>query len=461
MKTIEEPARRIPVEAEVDVLVVGGGTAGVVAAIAAARHGAKSLIVEQFGFLGGTHTAALVSPVCPNYHPDGRPLTEGIGQEIFDRLAKRGRAKGREDGCYDFDGEWPWFDPEALKYLLDDMVEESGAKVLFHTFVSDIIRDNGNITGVIVENKGGRSALMARQIIDASGDADVAFRAGVPIESGRLIDHLNQPASLRFLAGNVDFEKCSAFLRKQGVKNRTTPSVSFARGGGAKDLEKYFGQLLTEGRVEPETLDYFQFYSAPGRPGEISFNCPELRKFSATNGWDASRMQLEGRRKIGKIMNFARRFIPGFENSYIAYTAPMVGVRESRRIVGEYVLTEVDVLSGMKFPDAVARNNWPPDIHSPSDDEGLMYTQDSFSADYVEIPYRSLVPLKVDNLLVTGRCISATFEAQAAVRISRTCHALGQAAGTAAAMACKENITPRQLDGRAVRRVLENDGLFS
>ena len=461
MKTFEEPARRIPVDAEVDVLVVGGGTAGVVAAIAAARHGAKTLIVEQFGFLGGTHTAALVSPVCPNYHPDGRPLTEGIGQEIFDRLAKRGRAKGRVDGRYDVHGDWPWFDPEALKYLLDDMVEESGAQILFNTIVSDVIRDNGNIIGVIVENKGGRAALMGRQIIDASGDADVAFRAGVPCESGRLIDRLNQPASLRFLAGNVDFEKCSAFLRKNGMKNFTTPTVSYARGGGAKDLEKFFGQLLAEGRVDPETLDYFQFYSAPGRPGEVSFNCPEIRKFSATNGWDASRMQLEGRRKIGKIMNFARRFIPGFENSYIVYTAPMVGVRESRRIIGEYVLSEVDVLSGMKFPDAVARNNWPPDIHSPSDDEGLMYTQDSFSADYVEIPYRSLVPLKVDNLLVTGRCISATFEAQAAVRISRTCHALGQAAGTAAAMACKQNVTPRQLDGRAVRRALENDGLFS
>ncbi len=461
MKTIEEPARRIPVAAEVDVLVVGGGTAGVMAAIAAARHGAKTLIVEQYGFLGGTHTAALVSPVCPNYHPDGRPLTEGIGQEIFDRLAKQGRAEGRVNGCYNADEDWPWFDPEALKYLLDEIVEESGAKILFNTIVSDVIRDNGSIIGVIVENKGGRSALMGRQIIDASGDADVAFRAGVPIESGRLLDRLNQPSSLRFLAGNVDFDKCCTFLRKHGVKRPATPSVSYARGGGAKDLEKYFGQLLAEGLVDAEILDYFQFYSAPGRPGEISFNCPELRKFSATDGWDASRMQLEGRRKISKIMDFCQRYIPGFEASYIAYTAPMVGVRESRRIVGEYVLTEVDVLSGMKFPDAVARNNWPPDIHSPSDDEGLMFTQDSFSADYVEIPYRALVPLKVDNLLVTGRCISATFEAQAAVRISRTCHALGQAAGTAAAMACAEKITPRQLDGRAVRKALETDGLFS
>lgn len=459
-KTWQEPARTIPVAAEVDVLVAGGGTAGVTAAIAAARKGSDTLVLEQFGFLGGTQTAALVGPVCPNYHPDGRPLTGGIGQEIWDRLAERGRAERRVSGRYDPDGDWPWFDPEALKYLLDEMVEESGARVLYQTFVSDVIRDNGRLIGVIVENKGGRQAIMAKQVVDATGDADVAFRAGVPCESGRPQDGLNQPASLRFHVGNVDYRRCAAFLRENGMPGVTLPTVSYATGGGKKDLEEFFDRMLAEGQVDADTVRYFQFYSLEGRPGEVTFNCPEIRKYQATDGWDASAMHTEGRRMITRIVDFCRRCIPGFEHCYILLTAPMVGVRASRRILGEYMLTEADVLSGMKFPDAVARNNWPPDIHSPAEGEGLMFKQDSFSADFVEIPYRSLVPLKVDNLLVAGRCISATFEAQAAVRISRTCHALGQAAGTAAVMAIQAGVTPRQLDGRMVRRELEAAGFF-
>ncbi len=459
MKVFTEPARDIPVAAEVDVVVAGGGTAGVAAAIAAARRGARTLVIEQFGFLGGTQTGALVGPICPNYHPDGKPLTLGIGQEIWDRLAARQSAEARQGQRYPA-GDWPWFDPEALKYLLDEMVEEAGVDVLFHTWISDVIVEEGRVKGLIIENKSGRQAVMARVTIDATGDADVASRAGVPCESGRESDGLNQPASLRFHVGHVDWDRCTAFLRGQGMTNVTLPTVSYAIGAGAKDLAAYLEQCVAEGKVDLETVRYFQFYSIEGRPGEVTFNCPEIRTLEGTNGWDLSRMHLEGRRLILKLVDFCRRCIPGFEECYIVLTGPMVGIRTSRRIVGEYILTEADVLSGMKFPDAVARNNWPPDIHAPKETEGLVFKQDLFTVDYVEVPYRTLLPLKVDNLLVAGRCVSATFEAQSAIRISRTCHALGQAAGTAAALAVQNGGNPRKLDGRLVRQALEEDGLF-
>jgi hypothetical protein len=461
MEKYAEASRDIPVFAEVDVLVAGGGTSGVTAAVAAGRAGADTLIVEQFGFLGGTQTAGLVGPVCPNYHPNGRPLTLGIGQEIWERLARRGAAEATRDGCYDPARDWPWFDPEALKYLLDDMVEEAGVRTLFHTVVSDVIVCDGALRGIVVENKSGRQAILAKVTVDATGDADVAYRSGVPCESGRALDGLNQPASLRFHVGNVDWKRCSAFLRSNGMTDVTLPTVSYAAGAGAKDLADFIRKAVADGIVDAETVRYFQFYSIEGRPGEVSFNCPEIRKLQATDGWDLSRMHIEGRKAVRKIVDFCRRCIPGFEKCYIVTTGPMVGIRTSRRIVGEYVLTESDVLSGMKFADAVARNNWPPDIHSPKEGEGLILRQDLFSADFVEVPYRCLVPLKVDGLLVTGRCVSATFEAQAAIRISRTCHALGQAAGTAAVMAACNGRRPRNLDGAAVRRQLETDGLFA
>jgi hypothetical protein len=459
-RTITEAARETPVTGEYDVLVAGGGTAGCVAAIAAARRGMRTLLVEQFGFLGGTQTGALVGPVCPNYHPDGTPLTRGIGQEIWDRLARRGAAEASRDGRYPPHGDWPWFDPEALKFLLDDMVTEAGADLLFHAVFAAPIVESGKVRGVIAETKSGREALLARVVVDATGDADVAFRAGVPCESGRASDGLNQPASLRFHLGNVDWERAAAFLRENGMSHITLPTVSYASGGGAKDLAAFLERCVAEGRVDAETVRYFQFFAVEGRPGEVSFNCPEIRGFEGTDSRGLSRMQIEGRRMIARLTEFCRTNLPGFERAYVVTTAPMVGVRSSRRIKGEYVLTVDDVLTGAKFPDAVARNNWPPDIHSPKEGEGLAFEETAFQGDYVEVPYRCLVPLMADNLLVAGRCVSATFEAQAAIRISRTCQALGQAAGTAAALAVHAGTAPRALDGMEVRRALEADGLF-
>jgi hypothetical protein len=297
-------------------------------------------------------------------------------------------------------------------------------------------------------------------VVDATGDADVACRAGAPCESGRRADGLNQAVSLRFNVGNVDREKAAQFLRANGLPQTTLPTVSFAVGGGGKDIEHVISRAVEDDVVDEETMRYFQFFSIAGRPGEVTFNCPEFRNQDPVDPWHLSRVQTEGRRKIRRIIHFCRTCLPGFEQCYLLSVAPMVGVRSSRRIIGEYVLTEEDVLAGRRFDDAVARNNWPPDVHAPGEEDDLVLKDKVGHLDYVEVPYRCLLPLGIENLLVAGRCISATFEAQAAIRISRTCQALGQAAGTAAAMAARGEIKPRDLDGRLVHDGLDQDGLF-
>ena len=460
IKTWQEPARALPVIGSYDVIVAGGGTAGVCAAIAAARKGCSTLLIEQFGSLGGTQTAGLVDPLCPNFHEDGTPLTRGIGQEIWNRLGKSGFGYDLPDTGKYAPGVWAWFDFEQLKQLEEEMVIESGAKILFHTCISAPMMDGDKVCGLIIENKSGRQAIEAKIVIDCTGDADVVFRSGAPCENGRPSDGLNQPSSLRFHVGNVDWKKLSDFLKQHNVPllSGDLPTVSYGVGGGAKDLAEYLNRCAAEGKVALEDIRYFQFFAAKGRPGEISFNCPEIRSYQGTNGNDISAMQLEGRRAINRLIDFCKRCLPGFENCYLVCVAAMPGVRSSRRVVTEQVLTVEEVIQGKKFEDAVARNNWPPDIHSVKEDEELYL--DHEPVDFVEIPYGALVPKNIDNLLVAGRCIGVDFGAQAAIRIARTCQALGEAAGVAAAMAIQAGVPPRKLSGSDVHKALAKDGLL-
>ncbi len=456
--TWNESARDIPLNKSYDVLVAGGGTAGVCAAIAAARGGAKTLLIEQFGSLGGTQTAGLVTQSCPNFYPDGRPLTAGIGQELLDRLCKF-RMQVRPNSAPDIKA-WASFDQEVLRYVEEQLVLESGCDLLYHTWVSLPMMEGNRVTGLIIENKSGRCAYSAKVVIDATGDADVVYRSGAPCETGRPEDGLNQPSSLRFCVGNVDLDRLSAFLKTQDVPFDLDgmPTVSFGMGGGGKDLSNYLSKCIAEHKVASDDVRYFQFFSSKDRPSEISFNCPELRYFQGTDAQGLTLMQIEGRKCILRLIDFCRRCLPGFEDCYLVSVALMPGVRVSRRAVTDYVLTVDEVINGKRFEDAVARNNWPPDIHAIKESEALRL--DHQPVDFVEIPYRALLPKDVEGLLVAGRSIGTDFTAQAAIRISRTCQALGEAAGTAAAMAVAKNITPRQVDGIALHQTLVKNGLM-
>jgi hypothetical protein len=443
----------LPLAAECSILVCGGGTAGVVAAITAARAGADVLVVEQLGQLGGTQSAAWVTPMMPNKILTEN-LTHGLNDEILHRAALY------DPPPTDHSGDLLWFNPVTLALVLDDLLAESEARVLYHTWISEALVEEGALTGIIIENKSGRQQIRARLTLDCTGDADVAFRAGVPCVSGDPEDGKNQPMSLRFALAGVDQERAASFLADElGMNCYARPPLFEIGAGEAKNtpLGPLICSAVADGVLAEDDLGYLQFFSMLGRPQELAFNCPRIAGLSATDAWDLSQAQTIGRQKIRRIARFFKAYVRGFEDSYIGTIAPMVGVRESRRIVGDYTLTEEDYLTEARFPDAVARNSYPIDIHSTKAKGGLVMKHLP-PGHYHEIPYRCLLPVGVENLLVAGRCLSATFAAQAAVRIQQNCRALGEAAGLAAALCLEQNVTPRDIDTDELRRKLNAQG---
>ena len=470
-------AQALPLAASADILVCGGGTAGAVAAIAAARAGADVLIVEQLGLLGGTQSAAWVTPMMPNKILE-ESLTHGINDEIIHRAAKY------DPPPTDKSGDLLWFNPVTLAFVLDDMSSEAGVRVLFHTFISDAIVEDSlpfkegqgvgsgstfpggergrgrGVSGIVVENKSGRQRIDAHVVIDCTGDADVALRAGAQTVSGDPDDGHNQPMSLRFALAGVDQDRAVVFIADElSMPCYARPPLFEIGTGEAKNtpLGPLIREAIDAGVLEEDDLGYLQFFSMLGRPGELAFNCPRIAGLSATSAWDLSLAQQIGRQKIRRIAAFFKRYIGGFENSYIGTVAPMVGVRESRRIVGDYTLTEDDFLTEARFPDSVARNSYPIDIHSVKSKSGIVMKHLP-KGHYHEIPYRCMLPVGIDNLLVAGRCLSATFAAQAAVRIQQNCRALGEAAGLAAAMSIETGVPVRDIDTTELRRRLNAQG---
>lgn len=444
-------------EASFDVIVCGGGTAGALAAIAAARQGANTLLIEEYGFLGGTATAALVTPWMRNA-VDGNNLNQGLTDELKQRLTQMG-GQGLGNGS---DG---WFNPELLKYVLEEMAVASGVRMLYYTRVVDVVSLNHRVGGVVIHNKGGLSSVSARVVVDATGDADVAFLAGASIKKGRESDGMQQALSVRFNLANVDTNRLALYLEElDGFKQDPKFIHTAMVWGGNWPLESVFKQAVNDGVIQEQDGAYFQFFTMPGRPGELAFNCPRIsEQVDAINAFHLTNAQITGKQAILRLVNFCRNYLPGCEEAYLAQTAPMVGIRESRRIEGEYLLTLEDVLQARKFADGVCRNSYPLDVHVPrgNSEEKLGTDYPYFEQGaYHEIPYRCLVPKKLDNLLVTGRCISASFAAQSSLRIQPNCHSLGEAAGVAAAMCIKQDLLPRCLDGKALRQELKQLGAY-
>ncbi|NLS77550.1 MAG: FAD-dependent oxidoreductase [Chloroflexi bacterium] len=461
MRTIQEPSRRIPVIAEVDVVVCGGGPGGLPAAIAAARHGAKTLLIERYGFLGGLATAGLVAPILGHHaHNSSQPIVEGLLREITERMHALGGAPTWEETL----ARWGInFDAETFKRVADLLVQEAGVELLLHTLVTDVVVQDGRIAAVIIENKSGRQAIAAKVVVDATGDADVAYRAGAPTKQGRDFD------------GKV--ESMGSFMHLAGLPSLTDE----ARRAAVEQVR----QAMAAGKL--------RFYN-PGflgvndmRPDHTS---PNMTRFAGdpTDGGDMTQAELSVRRDVWDLVAFLRDQVPGMEGVYLAATSPQVGPRESRQIVGGYALTGQDVHAGAKFADAIARGSWWVDIHCPlgntypvhlcivecprqescpfwaaehgrmftrQGDQGTVYPPDG---DWYDIPYRCLVPNAIDNLLVSGRCISATHEGMAGARVMGTCFAIGQAAGTAAALAAQANGRPRDVDVAQLRAALGADG---
>ncbi len=436
---LDEPARRTPLLDEVDVAVLGGGPAGIAAATAAARSGASTLLIERYGFLGGMGTAAGVTNFCglyANVHGDIRRVVHGIADELLDRIDALGGlsaphlifGKTRAQA----------YDMSAYKCAADDLLLASGAKLLFHAQAAGVtMKSPQEIDALLIETRSGRRGLRARLFIDASGDGDLAAFAGAPWEKSA---HLLYP-TLMFKLNNV-------------------------APGEAKHAVDNIPRLMQDAEASGEY--HFARMGAIVRPMknpiEWRANITQIRNAqgSAMDGTDAAQLsagEIEGRRQIRDYLRFLRERVPGFEACYVSDIAPQVGIRETRRVAGEYLLSGADVLECRDFADSIGVNGWPLERHVAGD---VRWSWPAIpeSRGYNQLPYRMLLPLKIDNLLVAGRCASMTQEGQSAARVSGGCFVMGQAAGAAAALALAQNTKPRAIDVTMLQAQLAREGAY-
>jgi len=452
---VREPARNTPVFATADVVVAGGGPGGLAAAVAAARNGAKTLLIERYGYLGGMATAGLIGPLLGHTAGAGRPVVEGLCREWVERMAALGGAATWEEGLQDWGIR---FGPETFKYVSDRMAQEAGVKLLFHTFVCGARRTGEALDAVLLETKQGRLAVRGAVFVDATGDADVDFRAGLETTKGRRFD------------------------------GRTMAMGSMFRiGGVAPDYGKHadvIGERIRRARESGE----LRVYGGPGGNGATMQDdevTPNVTR-AAGDGTDVEQVtaaELAIRRDTWDIVRFYRENLPGFEDARLECTPAHVGVRETRQAVGDYVITARDITGGQKHPDGIARASYWIDIHccmgytspethvcrqdcptvaecpimneAPEELPASLYPPEG---DWADVPYRSLTVRGVRNLLAAGRCISADHHAMSAVRVMATCMAIGQAAGTAAAMAAGAGGDVRAVDSARLREKLAAAG---
>lgn len=443
MKKVTYNNRKIDVIYNIDTVVFGGGTAGVVAAISSAKSGNKTLVLEKSICLGGTQTNALVSPMMPTY-VENLEINSLIIKEL------------EELGCNTNDGKskCSWFNVENLVYVLEKLLLKYDGKILYDTALVDVLLENNKIKYAIVNTCEGLVAIKGKTFIDATGDALLSRLSGVKVESGDK-DGNNQMVSLRFEMGGIDIENLRKFMIAKGDTFCPLTEGEFYEIAMVRDknfvLQPLFEKGLQDGILKEEDLRYFQAFTIPNKPSCMSFNCPHIPGIDKnTSAISRSEAIIKGREMINRLLKFLKIYVPGFEESYLLKEAGALGVRESYRIVGEYVLTEQDYINRARFEDGIARGDWYIDVHSVKNEEGkeLRFKR----GEYYEIPYRSLITKEVKNLIVVGRCISCSFLLQASVRIQPTLRDIGEIAGEACAYSIKENIDLNKISGKNLRK---------
>ena len=431
---VREEARETPVLGEYEVVVLGGGPAGIAAAAASGRAGRSTILVERYGFLGGAGTAAGLANFCglhAKVHGEHRQVVHGLCDEILDRLQ---RMNGLAKPHMLFGGriQAQAYDISAYKIAADDLLVSAEVKLLFHALAAGF-RDSH----LFVETKSGRGAIAGQVFIDCSGDGDLAAWAGAPFEVGDGKGNMLYPSTM-YRIGGVDAEKA---------------------GQAWETLPKLMEEAEAKGRRFPRRKPIVR---PQPNPSEWRANLTQIRNpdGTAVSGIDADQLsfgEVEGRRQVRDTFEFIRGAAPGFERAYLADIAPQIGIRETRRVLGEYVLEEDDVLDCAAFPDVIGVNGWPVEAHVAGSVE-FVFQRDAQGFNH--LPYRMLLPRRAENLLVAGRCASMSHGAQSAARVSGACFAMGQAAGTAAHLALKLGSTPKNVDIQALQKALEHEGAW-
>ncbi|GGG39599.1 pyridine nucleotide-disulfide oxidoreductase [Caldovatus sediminis] len=449
-----EPARRTPVVREVDVLICGGGVAGIGAALGAARAGARTMVIERNAFLGGAATGVLMN----TWNVPVRCMT-GVAREIARSLAARGAG-------VDAGPTFP-FDPEALKELAVELLSENGVKILNYTWVVDPVMEGSRIRGVVIQNKSGRQAILARCVVDATGDADLAAAAGAEYVKGREEDGKMRPMSVLFRLGGVDVRRVVEYCRSQPAENFTAdpnfhilkPEEGLVRFSGFFDIA---ARARAAGEL-PEEVHYLRMEGVDVERGIVTVNNSRVYGVDGTNAWDITRADLEARMQNRRILKVIKRDIPGFEKAYVIDSSPTVGVRETRRVRGRYVLTQADNVAQRRFPDSVARiwrhmavgRDW----HKATGGEGApddaVYRTATTDLTFFEIPWRVFVPNGVEGMTVGGRALSVSHDADMWTRGQYCCLVTGQVAGVGAALAARQGTVPSALDTTVLQRELE------
>ncbi|MFF9270939.1 FAD-dependent oxidoreductase [Streptomyces rochei] len=444
-----------------DVLVVGGGPAGFAAAIGAADTGADVVLAERYGFLGGNATVALVMPLMsfhnehkqaafteagdtsrllPTDHGEGEPVVAGVLWQLLDRLMGRG-------GCLPPSPKTGYtvpFDPELFKFSLLEMMDESGVRMLFHAFASGALPlDDGSGWRVVFETKSGPVVIDAGVVVDGTGDGDVAASCGAPFAIGRPEDGLAQPMTLMFRVADFSRPDFADYVRDHPDQWR-----------GVHGLWDLIEEARAAGELRLPREDIL-FFATP-HPREVAVNSTRVNRVLGTSVWDLTRAEYTARRQLAQIDRFLRTRVPGFEESYVVQSGTHIGVRESRRVLGDYQLTGHDILAARTFPDVIAHGAYPVDIHNPRGSGTVLKRVPRGS--FYDIPLRCLVPRGTERLLVAGRCISGTHVAHSSYRVMPIAMATGQAAGVCAALTVRHGRGPRGLPYRMVQHELLRQG---
>jgi hypothetical protein len=433
MEYINEAERKTKVLTEVDVVVAGAGPSGIVAAIAAARNGAKTVLIEQDFCIGSNITLGPLEAIM-TFHDSSSQIVNGIPQEIIDQMKAEGGTSGHVKDTVGYCSTITPFDPEVFKTAVLEMLKKANVQMFLQTMLVGVIKEKSNIKGILIENKSGRQAILARQFIDCTGDGDLCVLAGEKFEMGRAQDGMTQPMTLLFKMGGVDVPLLKDYIRQNMTqfkfdKNLESP-LDF------KILHLWgFGDVLAKGfktgRISLKRCEMHMITT--GRENEVIINFSRVDG-DGTNADDVTNAYIKSMAQIKELSDYLKDSLPAFKDAYILFTGK-VGKRETRRIAGKYVLKGNEILNQTEFFDTVAKGAFPIDIHQPGG--GGMYFELVTKA--YNIPLRCLLAEHFENLLMAGRCISIDYKALASIRISASCMATGQAAGVTAALASVSN----------------------